>query len=295
MSRDGPGGYPDCKLIFISDVFAFLDKTRRRRRLLPLKRNASSSGMASRPRPFHSGRNGRQRGDQPPKSATWCMIRARTGLMTFILRLYKALGKARWAIRFSRWYRLSLKHEQAIAKLLPIVERCFEHQWVASVELKLRPSPGHDTVLGKKVPERPMHLDAPVTVTILRKKKGRKRQALCMSFYVLGNTIYVVQLQGVRGQDLPAELRSWPALFVTSLQKLASNEKFKEIRIAKARTLGSYRYPDVKRTARETIEQTEARIRKNMQSRYDGTASTLGFIERRRWWVWRTPDRGEGL
>src|SRR5258705_8027791 len=111
--------------------------------------------------------------------------------MTFILRLYKALKKASWAIRFSRWHRLSLKHEQALAKLLPIVQRSFEHEWVVSVELKLRRSPGHDTVLGKKVPERPMHLDAPVTVTILRKRRGKKRQALCMSFYVLRNTIYV--------------------------------------------------------------------------------------------------------
>jgi hypothetical protein len=211
--------------------------------------------------------------------------------MTRILRLYRALRRAWWTIRFSRWYRLSLKHEPAIAKLLPIVERCFEHKWVVSVELKLRPSPGHDTVLGRKVPERPMHLDAPVTVTVLRKRRGRKRQALCMSFYVLGNTIYVNQLQGVRGQDVPVELRSWPALFVASLQKFACNEKFKEIRIAKARTLGSYRYPDAKGTARETIEQVVARIHKNMQSHYDGTARTLGFIEKRRWWVWRTPNK----
>jgi hypothetical protein len=209
--------------------------------------------------------------------------------MTFILRLYKAIGKARWAMRFSKWYRLSLKHERAIAKLLPIVERCFEHKWVASVELRLRPFAGRDTVLGEKVPERPMHLDAPVTVMVLRKSKGRKRQAFCMSFYVWGNIIYVVQLQGVRGQDVPVELRSWPAFFVKSLQQLACNEKFEEICVAKARTLGSYRYPDAKGTARETIEQVVARIHKNMRSHYDGTARALGFIERRRWWVWRTP------
>ena len=130
--------------------------------------------------------------------------------MTFILRLYEALREARWAITFSRWYRLSVKHEQTIAKLLPIVERCFEHKWVVS----------------------------------------------------------------------------WPVFFVASLQKFACNEKFKEIRIAKARTLGSYRYPYAKGTVRETTEQVAARIRKNMQSRYDGAARTLGFIERRRWWVW---------
>jgi hypothetical protein len=69
-----------------------------------------------------------------------------------------------------------------------------------------------------------------------------------MSFYVLRNTIYVIQLQDVRGQDVPFELRSWPALFVASLQKLVCNEKFKEIRIAKARMLGSYRFPDGKRS-----------------------------------------------
>jgi hypothetical protein len=47
---------------------------------------------------------------------------------------------------------------------------------------------------------------------------------------------------------------AFAVLFVASLQKLACNEKFKEIRIAKARTLGSYRYPNAKGTARETIE-----------------------------------------
>jgi len=209
--------------------------------------------------------------------------------MTFTLRLYKAIGKARGAIRFSRWYRLSLKREPGIEKLLPIVERCFEHKWVASVELKLRPFAGCDTVLGKKVAERPMHLDAPVTVTVLRERKGMKRQAFCMSFYVSGNIIYVVQLQGVPGQHVPVELRSWPAIFVKSLQQLACNEQFEEICVAKARTLRSFRYPDAKGTARETIQQVAARIRKNMQSHYDGTARALGFIEKRRWWVWRTP------
>jgi hypothetical protein len=81
-----------------------------------------------------------------------------------------------------------------------------------------------------------------------------------------------------------------PALFIASLQKLLRNEKFKEILIAKARMLGSYRYSDAKEAAQETIEQVVARIRENMRSRYDGTARTLGFTERQRWWVWRTLD-----
>jgi hypothetical protein len=116
-----------------------------------------------------------------------------------------------------------------------------------------------------------------VTVMVLRERKGRKRQAFCMSFYVSRIIIYVVQLQGVRGQDVPVELRSWPMFLVASLQKLACNEKFKEIRVAKARTLRSYRYPDAKGTARETIEQIVARIRENMGSslRRDGSGARL--------------------
>jgi hypothetical protein len=83
-----------------------------------------------------------------------------------------------------------LKHEQAIAKFLPSWNAVSSAGKVVSVTLKLRASPGHDTVLGKEIPERPMYLDAPVAVTVFSKKrKSRRRQALCMSFYVLRNTI----------------------------------------------------------------------------------------------------------
>jgi hypothetical protein len=63
-----------------------------------------------------------------------------------------------------------LKHEQAIAKFLPSWNAVSSAGEVVSVTLKLRPSPGHDTVLGKKIPER-MYLDAPVTVTVFSKKE----------------------------------------------------------------------------------------------------------------------------
>jgi hypothetical protein len=58
---------------------------------------------------------------------------------------------------------------KAVAKLLPIVEQAFEHPWVADVELQIRFWPGHERVwFWRRDPHRPMHWDAPITISVFR-------------------------------------------------------------------------------------------------------------------------------
>ena len=117
-------------------------------------------------------------------------------------------------------------HSKTLEKLVPIVEDAFTHPWVAGVELKIRFWPGNETWFGRlwrlyrSLPTSSMHWDAPVAVSVFRKRNGKKKLALCMSLYVVDRTLYVGQLQGVAGTDIPKELRAWPKLFVRSVERL---------------------------------------------------------------------------
>ena len=73
-----------------------------------------------------------------------------------------------------------------------------------------------------------MHWDAPVTVSVFRKRRGKERQALCMSLYIRSGILYIAQLQGVPGTDIPAELRPWPKMFIEACRKFARQEGYKK-------------------------------------------------------------------
>jgi hypothetical protein len=51
-----------------------------------------------------------------------------------------------------------------------------------------------------------MHWDAPVAISVFRRIRGKQRPALCMSLYVTRRTLYIQQLQGVCGTDVPRDL-----------------------------------------------------------------------------------------
>src|SRR5215472_3622655 len=125
------------------------------------------------------------------------------------------LGPQRLAFIFH--YLLAIAGAKSIKKLLPIIEKSFDNPWVTRVELAIRFSPGKDTKpnrlwhLFKSPPKNDLiYWDAPVTVSVFRKRRGRERPALCMSLYIRSAVLYIAQLQGVAGTDVPAELRPWP-------------------------------------------------------------------------------------
>jgi hypothetical protein len=185
-----------------------------------------------------------------------------------------------------------------IVRLLPILEEAFDHPWVARVELNFRFWPGNDTALVRlwrlyrSLPNQSMHWDAPVTVSIFRERKGKKRQALCMSLYVVDNVLYVAQIQGIPGTDAPKELRAWPKIFFEACRKFACQEHLREVRIPKAETLYSYRNPhlgpDLLPKARV---HTLLRIRRNMRLLYDANALDLGFFPDGDWLRWECSNR----
>lgn len=185
-------------------------------------------------------------------------------------------------------------NQRRIESLLQIVERSFAHPWVADVELKIRPWPGGDTRLErlwrayKSLPIQSMHWDAPVAISVFRERRGKKRQALCMSVYLANNSIYIAQIQGIARTDAPKELRSWPKIFIESCRMFAAQEKLNQVMVPKAETLYSYRNPflrgDLSPDARaHNIE----RIRRNMKLLYDTNAIQLGFIPNGDWFMWK--------
>jgi hypothetical protein len=187
-------------------------------------------------------------------------------------------------------------HSKTIVDLLPIVESSFDHPWVAGVEMEIRFWPGRETRFErwwrtyKSLPKQSMSWDAPVAISVLRKRKGKKRQALCLSMYVSGGTLYIGQLQGVLGTDPPDELRPWAKIFIGACRTFVRQKRMREVRIPRANSLYSYRNPHVSPNllpdARINILR---RIRRDMELLYDANALDLGFVPDGEWFSWKNP------
>ncbi len=189
----------------------------------------------------------------------------------------------RW--RFFARYLVAKAHSRKIQRLSPVLAEAFNHPWVAGVELKMRFRPGNETTMGrlwriyKSLPTQSMHWDAPITVTVFRERRGKKRQALCMSFYIAKGVLYIAQIQGVWKTDVPKELRAWPKIFIEACRTFARQENLRAVMVPKAATLYSYRNPflraDLLPLARWHVL---SRIRDSMTMLYDKNAVDLGFL-----------------
>ena len=182
---------------------------------------------------------------------------------------------------------------KSINRLLPIIEKSFDNPWVTRVELKIHFWPGSETKLRrfwrllKSLPRSDfMHWDAPVTVSVFRKRRGKERQALCMSFYIRSGILYIAQLQGVRGTDIPKELRPWPKMFIDTCKKFACEQGLREVKVAKASTLVSFLNP-YGRAPTEEHQKAVPRIRRDMELLYDENALDLGLVPDGNWFKWQ--------
>jgi hypothetical protein len=187
----------------------------------------------------------------------------------------------RRALFFVR-YILAKSRSKALLKLLPLIESSFRHPWVAEVQLQIRFWP-HRGLVGRSF----MSWDAPVTISIFRRKKGKKRPALCMSLYVNRDTLYIQQLQGVSATDVPRDLEAWPKLLMEVCRTFAYQEGFKEMRVPRAASLYSYHHPEISpELLSDGRERALQRIRKSMETLYDANALELGFLPDGRWFKW---------
>ena len=137
---------------------------------------------------------------------------AKKGLARMLKFIRRHFGFGRMTFLFH--YLLARAGAKSINKLLPIVERSFDHPWVTRVELNIR------FLLKSPRKKNLITWDEPVTVSIFRKRKGKERQALCMSLYIRSKVLYIMQLQGLRGTDVPPKLRLWARMFIECLQKI---------------------------------------------------------------------------
>jgi hypothetical protein len=194
-------------------------------------------------------------------------------------------------------YLIARARSKTIANLLPILESSFDHSWVVGVEFRIRFWPGNETRLAqlwrlyKELPRQNMHWDAPIAFSIFRGHRGKRRQALCMSLYLVGSVVSIRQLQGIPGTDTPKELREWPKILMESCRTFARQERLSEVRVPVASTLYSYRNPTIpSRLTPEARQHARQRIRRSMGLLYDQNALSLGFVRNGDWLVWKNPE-----
>jgi hypothetical protein len=198
--------------------------------------------------------------------------------MLKFIRRHFGFGRMTFLFR----YLLARAGANSINKLLPIVERSFDHPWVTRVELKIRfllKSPQRNDLI---------NWDEPVAVSIFRKRRGKERQALCMSLYIRSGVLYIKQLQGLRGTDVPPELRLWARMFIEACKEFACQQGLREVRVAKASTLYSFWFPYGRpETLSEDLKQTVPRIRRDMELIYDRNALEAGLVPDGNWFTWQ--------
>ncbi len=110
------------------------------------------------------------------------------------------------------------------------------------------------------------------------------KPAVGMAIEMHRRHIAIRQLHGVRGVQLPPELREWPKVFVEACMAFAQERGLKEVRLYRADQDMFYRAPYID----ESTESADA-VRRRMRRRYDGTARQLKFVMKKRWGVWYNP------
>lgn len=203
------------------------------------------------------------------------------------------LGRIHRRTHFLVQYIFAKIQSRTIETLLPVVEDVFRHPWVVEVELRVRFCHGHDRVWpwNRHLQSLPMHWDAPITISVFRSKRGKRRQALCMSLYVIRDNFYIKQLQGVSQTTTPSELRAWPKMFIEACRMFARKKGFKSVRVPRADSLYSYHNPYINTNLLpDARERAIKRIQRDMELLYDKNALELEFVPDGYWFKWINPE-----
>ena len=204
---------------------------------------------------------------------------------TLFSKLRFAFGIAKRHLEYRREYHSASQHWSRIARLSPFIESAFDDDWVAAVDLRLRPHRGTD-----EGPHASIFWDAPVAVRVFHSSHGEQLPALCMALRITADDIVIDQLQGIRGIALPQHLRNWPLRFVQALQTFAKQENFVSIRVVAARSRREWWDPTFDETTPADGEQATQRLRERLKIRYDRTVKKLGFCSQGKWFVWSNPN-----
>lgn len=204
----------------------------------------------------------------------------------------------------------ALAQRDLLRRFTPVLDRHFEHEWLAGTSVQLRFLPGqedrelHIPWLGGKWLLRFRYLpwreeccyanwNAPITVSVYKKGKdgGKPCTVRYMSMFIKDRIFHIPQLQGIPLIEMPKGLRDWAERFVRATMDLARQENFRGVRVARAEAVYSYHYPSLPGSLPPNArEREEKRIRSNIEIHHNGTATALGFRPMEEWFEWENPD-----
>ena len=193
-------------------------------------------------------------------------------------------GVVKWRLEFFSRYRFALKQEPQLTRLLPLVRATFDHPWVGNVSLQIRSRPGLDETVSRSI-----YWDTPIAITVFKRSKAEDSAALCMGLSVDNSTIFVRQMQGIAGIYIPEPLQKWPHSFISACQRFAIAENYRRIVIPRASSMGHTHCPlDQINSEKDHLLREQAKQR--LVLRYDGTATELGFVAKRKHFEWVNPN-----
>ena len=186
---------------------------------------------------------------------------------------------------FKYWYFASLLQRDKFHSILEAVREKFKDPWIYDVTLKALPNVGPDVTA-----EPSIYWDAPIAVAVHRRGDDGICPAVCMSLCVIGDVVYVMQLQGMAGTHIPPQLQNWPKMFVEACQDFAIKKNFRQVRIVKATSVPQFNMAGLQAETPAALAKMRANVQNRMLARYDGTAKKLGFVEDGRWFIWPNPQ-----
>ena len=156
----------------------------------------------------------------------------------------------------------------------------------------MRPSSANCRVVIKSLPAQPMHWMRQLQFRYLENEKEGKKQALCMSIYLVKDVLYIRQIQGIAGTAPQRSFAIGQTIFIEFAERLRDKQRFEEVRLPKAETLDSYRNPHVNlQLTQNAQERTRERIKQSMELLYNANAEQLGFMSDGGWFKWQVPSR----
>ena len=117
------------------------------------------------------------------------------------------------------------------------------------------------------------------------------RPGLAMGIELMGDSVTVRQLQGVKGLRLNKNLQDWPRYFLGAcMEFVLEREDIRYLRVLRAHRQVFYKAPIVRPRPGKTYKEVVEEHTRRMRRRYDGTARQLGFKKTKKYYVWENPN-----
>ncbi|MDE2071133.1 MAG: hypothetical protein KGI70_00125 [Patescibacteria group bacterium] len=212
----------------------------------------------------------------------------REKILRLLIRMVSRAEVLRLRARFYIMSRLTSRRSDEVEALACLVGQCFHEEIGGPVGVRwaIMGRSGYETSVAGVITH-PICWEAPAGITVF---VGKPQTPICgLGVELLGNVLSIRQMQGVFGIQTRGGISQWPKFLVYGCMEFAHRHRF-VLRLYGADQGMFYYRPDIQTKNIVAYKRERDEHRRRMRRRYDGTARQLGFVKKKRYWEWRSPE-----